>query len=70
MLRKAGASKSTVLARAELAYGEVLLESGDGAGARPHLEAAVSIFEAAPGETEDLAEAKKKLEACGVPSKN
>jgi eukaryotic-like serine/threonine-protein kinase len=65
VLQSSGAAESPLRARAELAYGEVLIASGDRAGARAHLETAVAMFTSAPaGQEADLAEARMALAQC------
>jgi serine/threonine-protein kinase len=65
VLRSLHSERSSMLALAELGYGELLLASGDAAGARPHLAEAVSMLAAASaGGSEDLASAQDALKRC------
>jgi len=70
LLSAPSVAKTPVLARAQLAYAEALLEGGDVTAARPQLDAALAFYASAPGtargdELERAETARKRCEAAG-----
>jgi serine/threonine protein kinase/tetratricopeptide (TPR) repeat protein len=66
LLSAPGVARTPVLASAQLAYADILLDVGDPAAARPQLEAALTFFSSASGvgRGEELARAESLRKRC------
>jgi serine/threonine-protein kinase len=66
LLSAPGVARSPALARAQLAYAEALLDSGDLTAARPQLDAVLAFYASAPGAArgDDLARAESARKRC------